>query len=150
IPFHPLCYSNVTPSQGHLRSPEDTRTGTSRKARSGRGHTDARGGGRGVGEGTVILLLILAAGLLGGNELVSVSAAVLLLLRASGWGHAFRFLAEHGWDLGVIFLLLGRLLPLGPGRLGPAAPAASLAKPAGLIAVAVGTLAAYLAAQGVA
>src|SRR5690606_40253969 len=81
---HPLCYSNVTPSQGHLRSPEDTRTGTSRKARSGRGHTDARGGGRGVGEGTVILLLILAAGLLGGNELVSVSAAVLLLLRASG------------------------------------------------------------------
>src|SRR5690606_27219204 len=91
----------LTHIQGHLRSPEDTRTGTSRKARSGRGHTDARGGGRGVGEGTVILLLILAAGLLGGNELVSVSAAVLLLLRASGLGHAFRFLEEHGLDLGI-------------------------------------------------
>jgi len=103
-----------------------------------------------VGEGTVILLLILAAGLLGGNELVSVSAAVLLLLRASGLGHAFRFLEEHGLDLGIIFLLLGLLLPFATDRLGLAATASSLTKPAGLIAVAVGTLAAYLAAQGVA
>jgi len=103
-----------------------------------------------VGEGTVILLLILAAGLLGGNELVSVSAAVLLFLRASGLGHAFQFLEEHGLDLGIVFLLLGLLLPFATDRLGVAATASSLTKPAGLIAVGVGTLAAYLAAQGVA
>ncbi|HEY8495897.1 MAG TPA: DUF441 domain-containing protein [Limnochordales bacterium] len=103
-----------------------------------------------MGEGTVILLLILAAGLLGGNELVSVSAAVLLFLRASGLGHAFQFLEEHGLDLGIVFLLLGLLLPFATDRLGVAATASSLTKPAGLIAVGVGTLAAYLAAQGVA
>jgi len=103
-----------------------------------------------VGEGTVILLLILAAGLLGGNDLVSVAAAVLLLLRTTGFGPALRFLEDHGLDLGVVFLLLGLLLPFATDRLGLAATASSLVKPAGLISVGVGTLAAYLAAQGVA
>ncbi|HEY8418746.1 MAG TPA: DUF441 domain-containing protein [Limnochordales bacterium] len=103
-----------------------------------------------MGEGTVILLLILAAGLLGGNELVSVSAAVMLLLQAVGWSYGFRFLEEHGIELGVMFLLLGLLLPFATEKVGLAATVSSITKPAGVIAVVVGTLAAYLAAQGVA
>jgi len=103
-----------------------------------------------MGEGTVILLLILAAGLLGGNELVSISAAVMVVLQAVGWNYGFRFLEEHAIQLGVTFLLLGLLLPFATGRVGLALTLSSLTKPAGLIAVIVGTLAAHLAAQGVA
>jgi len=103
-----------------------------------------------VGQGTVVLIMILLAGLLGGNQLVSAAAAVMLLLRASGWGDVLGFLEQHGLDVGIIFLLLGLLLPFATDRLGLAETLSSLVKPAGLIGVAVGTLAAHLAAQGVA
>lgn len=102
-----------------------------------------------MGEGTFVLLLILVAGLLGSNELVSVSAAVMLVLQAIGYRDVFGFLEDHGVDLGVVFLLLGLLLPFATERLGLAETMSSLVKPAGLIAVAVGALAAHLAARGV-
>src|SRR5690606_40756981 len=72
----------------------------------------------GVGQGTVVLIMILLAGLLGGNQLVSAAAAVMLLLRASGWGDVLGFLEQHGLDVGIIFLLLGLLLPFATDRLG--------------------------------
>lgn len=103
-----------------------------------------------MGEGTVILMVILVAGAIGGNQLVSVSAAVMVLLQATGRGDVLRLLEKHGIDLGLIFLLLGLLLPFATGQLGLVQTASSLAKPAGVIGVVVGTLAAYLAAQGVA
>ena len=73
---------------------------------------------RDVGEGTVILMVILVAGAIGGNQLVSVSAAVMVLLQATGRGDVLRLLEKHGIDLGLIFLLLGLLLPFATGELG--------------------------------
>lgn len=101
------------------------------------------------GEGTVILLLILAAGIIGGNELVTVSAAVTLILQLTGLTEVFAFLDRHGVEVGVIFLMLGLLLPFATERLGLGETARSLFSPAGIIAVIVGVAAAYLAAEGV-
>lgn len=101
------------------------------------------------GEGTVILLLILAAGALGGNELVSVSAAVMLILQLAGTTGVFHFLGEHGVQIGVIFLMLGLLLPFATDKMGLTQTARSLFSPAGLISVPFGVAAAYFAAEGV-
>src|SRR5690606_19321421 len=57
---------------------------------------------------------------------------------------------RHGVDIGVIFLMLGLLLPFATEKLGFSATLRSLLSPVGLIAVAVGSVAAYLAAEGVA
>lgn len=101
------------------------------------------------GEGTIVLLLILGAGVLGGNELVSVSAAVMLILQLAGFTGVFQFLDNHGVDIGVIFLMLGLLLPFATHSMGLSQTARSLFSPAGVIAIVVGTVAAYFAAQGV-
>lgn len=98
----------------------------------------------------MVLLLILVAGVLGGNDLVSVSAAVMLLLQLTGFGDVFTFLEQHGVEIGIIFLMLGLLLPFATDKLGLSATVRSLVSPAGLIALGAGTAAAYLAAQGVA
>lgn len=101
------------------------------------------------GEGTVVLLLILAAGIVGGNELVTVSAAVTLILQLTGLTEVFQFLDRHGVEVGVIFLMLGLLLPFATERMGLSETARSLFSPAGIISVIVGVAAAYLAAEGV-
>lgn len=108
-------------------------------------------GGEGVfGEGTVVLLLVLAAGILGGNELVTVSAAVTLILQLSGMTEVFQFLDRHGVEVGVIFLMLGLLLPFATERLPLGETVKGLFSLPGVITVVVGIAAAYFAAEGVA
>lgn len=97
----------------------------------------------------MVLLLVLVAGVLGSNDLVSVSAAVMLLLQLTGFTDVFSFLEQHGVDIGVIFLMLGLLLPFATDKLGLSGTVTSLISPAGLIALVVGSAASYLAAQGV-
>lgn len=101
------------------------------------------------GEGTVVLLLILGAGVLGGNELVTVSAAVTLILQLTGMTEVFQFLDRHGVEVGVIFLMLGLLLPFATERIGLGETAKSLFSPGGILSVLVGIAAAYFAAEGV-
>lgn len=100
-------------------------------------------------EGTVVLLLILGAGAIGGNDLVSVSAAVMLILQLVGMTDVFQFLDTHGVQIGVIFLMLGLLLPFASSKMGLSETARSLLSPVGLLAVLFGVGAAYFAAQGV-
>lgn len=102
------------------------------------------------GEGTIVLLLILAAGIVGGNELVTVSAAVTLILQLTGAADVFLFLDRHSVEVGVIFLMLGLLLPFATESMGLNETAKSLFSPVGVITVVVGVAAAYFAAEGVA
>ena len=75
----------------------------------------------------------------------------MLLLQLTGFGDVFTFLEQHGVEIGIIFLMLGLLLPFATDKLGLSATVRSLGlAPAGLIALGAGTAAAYLAAQGVA
>lgn len=103
-----------------------------------------------MGEGTIVLLVILLAGMLGGNNLISVSAAVMLLLQMAGFADVFAFLENHGVDVGIIFLMLGLLLPFATDKMGLGATVRGLITPMGLIGIGVGALVAYLAAEGVA
>lgn len=102
-----------------------------------------------LGEGTFILLVILGAGVVGGNELVTVSAAVTLILQLTGMTEVFHFLDRHGVEVGVIFLMLGLLLPFATERIHLGQTVKDLFSPSGLLAVLVGTAAAYFAAEGV-
>src|SRR5690625_3778654 len=98
-----------------------------------------------MGEVTMVRLLLLAGGVLGGNDLVSVSAAVMLVLQLAGFGDVFTFLEQYGVDIGIIFLMLELLLPFATEKLGLSATLRGLVSPAGLISLVIGTVTAYLA-----
>lgn len=102
-----------------------------------------------MSEGTLILLLVLVAGLLGGNDLVGLAAAVLLSLQVAGIPALIQALETHGVRLGVLFLFIGVLLPFATGRLGISTTANSLISPFGGITIIIGAVTAFLAAKGI-
>lgn len=74
---------------------------------------------------------------------------IVLVLQAAGSETAFAFLSRFGVQVGVVFLLIGLMLPFATGNLSFTGLRANLFSPAGLLAVTVGALSAYLAAEGV-
>ena len=100
-------------------------------------------------EGSFLLFIVLVAGLLGKNDLIALAALVMLTLQAARAEMAFTFLSRFGVQVGVVFLLIGLLLPFAMGDLSFAGLRANLFSPAGLLAVTVGALSAYLAGEGV-
>lgn len=100
-------------------------------------------------EGSFLLFIVLVAGLLGKNDLIALAALVMLTLQAARAEMAFTFLSRFGVQVGVVFLLIGLLLPFTAGGLSFAGLRANLFSPAGLLAVTVGALSAYLAGEGV-
>ena len=101
-----------------------------------------------MADSTLILLALLILGALSGNNLIAVATALLLLLQLAGWREMLRFLEGRAVELGVIFLVIGLLLPFTSGRWTLGDTVAGLFKPAGLIAVLVGVLSAHLASEG--
>lgn len=99
-------------------------------------------------EGILILLIVFLAGVLGQNDLVAIAAAILLTLVLTGTPTMFAFLDRYAVEVGVIFLLIGLLLPFALGRMGLAGVTQSLLNTDGIVAVAVGMLAAWLASEG--
>lgn len=102
-----------------------------------------------VHEGSIILLVVLVAGLLGKNDLIALAALVMLTLQATAGEMTFAFLNRFGVQVGVIFLLIGLLLPFATGGVGFAGIRASLLSTTGLVAVVIGIVSAHLAAEGV-
>lgn len=102
-----------------------------------------------VHEGSFLLFIVLIAGLLGKNDLIALAALVMLVLQATGSEATFTFLSRFGVQVGVVFLLIGLLLPFATGSLGFAGIRANLFTPSGLVAVVVGSASAYLASEGV-
>lgn len=100
-------------------------------------------------EGSFLLFIVLVAGLLGKNDLIAMAALIVLVLQAAGSETAFAFLSRFGVQVGVVFLLIGLMLPFATGNLSFTGLRANLFSPAGLLAVTVGALSASLAAEGV-
>lgn len=100
-------------------------------------------------EGSFLLFIVLVAGLLGKNDLIALAALVTLTLQAAGADLAFSFLGRFSVQVGVVFLLIGLLLPFAMGNPGFPALRANMLSPAGLLAVTVGAVSAYLAGEGV-
>src|SRR5690625_2670762 len=99
-------------------------------------------------EAIVVLLALLLLGAGSGNELIAVSAGILLVLRLVGLWHVIQFLDGHAVELGVIFLVLGLLLPFATGKVTLLSTAGDLFRPAGMISILIGALSAYLATEG--
>lgn len=102
-----------------------------------------------MGTGAVVLGLVFTAGLLGGNDLVAAASAVVLVARLLAHPGVFQFLEAYATQLGITFLLIGLLLPFATGQMGLAAAARSLATSRGVVAIGIGALGAYLAAEGI-
>lgn len=96
----------------------------------------------------ILLLGLLLLGSISGNDLTAVAAGILLLLRLSGFQDVLAFLDDHAVDLGVIFLVIGLLLPFATGKITLTATLGGLFRPAGLISIFIGAVSAYLAAEG--
>lgn len=102
-----------------------------------------------MGTGTSVLVLVLLAGILGGNDVLAVASAVMLAVRLVAIPSAFEFLEIYATELGITFLLIGLLLPFATGQMGLGTAARSLVTTRGVVSVGIGALGAYLAAQGV-
>jgi uncharacterized membrane protein (DUF441 family) len=102
-----------------------------------------------MGSGTAALFVILAAGLLGGNDLIVVASGLMLALQLVDVPGMFGFLEAYATRLGIVFLFIGLLLPFATGQMGLTAAIRSILNGRGLVTIAIGAFGAYLAAQGV-
>lgn len=100
-------------------------------------------------DGTLILLIVTLAGLLGGNDLMAIAAGLVCLLSLIAPPPIFDLLDRYGIPTGIIFLTIGILLPFANGKLGFSALANTLFSPTGVLAIAVGVVSSYLAADGI-
>lgn len=97
----------------------------------------------------LLLMALMAAGLAGGNDVVGLAAALALLLKEAAPPGVMQAALRHSVDVGVLFLILGLLLPIASGSVGAAEVASRLfSSRAGLISFAVGIASARLASDG--
>jgi uncharacterized membrane protein (DUF441 family) len=102
-----------------------------------------------MNQGIIILFILTVLGIIGKNDLVATAAVILMGLVAVGSSQAIDFLSQYSVQVGIIFLLIGLLLPFILEKLNLVSVLYSLLSPMGLISVGVGILSAYLAAEGI-
>lgn len=98
---------------------------------------------------TALLLLMLALGIFGRNQLVTWAAVLALLLRLAPYRWPLEMLEQRGIPLGLTILTLAVLAPVAGGRVLVVDLMGTLTRPTGLIAVAGGIVAAWVCARGV-
>ncbi|MDN5294252.1 MAG: hypothetical protein PWQ31_1557 [Eubacteriales bacterium] len=98
--------------------------------------------------GETILILLIAAGILGNSKMLATAASLLLILKIAGLSQAFSVLEEYGIDLGLLFLLLAVIAPFAAGHISPREIFSSLCSVAGILAVIGGILATHLNGRG--
>lgn len=95
------------------------------------------------------LLLILVLSVIGNNHSVSIAALVLLLIKMLGFETWFPYIENHGITVGITILTLAVLTPIAQGRISMGGIFESFKTPIGLVAIFIGILVAWIAAQGV-
>ncbi len=98
---------------------------------------------------TALLLLMLALGTFGRNQLVTAAAAVALILRYLPYRWPLLVLERQGIAVGLTVLTLAVLAPLASGKVVVVDLLGALTRPTGLVAVAGGIVAAWVCARGV-
>ncbi|NLK07811.1 MAG: DUF441 domain-containing protein [Firmicutes bacterium] len=96
------------------------------------------------------LLAMLFLGVVGNNYLVSISAALLLLLRLLGLNALLPYLEGPGLRVGLTLLILSILTPFAQGHISLDDIWGAVAKPRGATAILGGIAGAYLGARGLA
>ncbi|MFO7245276.1 MAG: DUF441 domain-containing protein [Thermaerobacter sp.] len=95
-----------------------------------------------------VLVLVLAAGLLGRNPLVTAATGLLLLLVTLPWKMPVVLLERYSVQAGLTLLIMGLLAPFAAGRLGLHDMLQGLRGPLGVAALLGGALSAWMCARG--
>ncbi|MBC7104935.1 MAG: DUF441 family protein [Firmicutes bacterium] len=98
--------------------------------------------------GSLLLLLLVAAGLVARSYLISIAALVLLALRLFRLPQCIELVEKKGLEAGLLFLLLAIMAPFAADRVGLREIAAHLTSLPGLMAVLGGALATHLNGEG--
>lgn len=102
-----------------------------------------------MSDGVIVLFIVTLASVIGGNDLIAISAGGMLLLNLFAPPAVFDVLDRFGVPIGVVFLTVGLLLPFSTGKLGFAALSHTLVSPTGVISIIIGVASSYLAADGI-
>jgi len=95
------------------------------------------------------ILIILALSVIGNNHSVSIAALVLLLIKLLGFSTWFPVIESYGITVGITILTLAVLTPIAQGRISTNGMFEAFKTPVGLVAIIIGILVAWVAAQGV-
>ncbi|SFM12394.1 DUF441 domain-containing protein [Pelosinus propionicus] len=95
------------------------------------------------------ILIILCLSVIGNNHSVSIAALILLLIKLLGLHTWFPHIEAHGITIGITILTLAVLTPIAQGRISLIGILEAFKNPIGLVAIIVGILVAWIAAQGV-
>jgi len=95
------------------------------------------------------LLIILVLSVIGNNSSVSIAALVLLLIKILGFSTWFPIIENHGISIGITILTMAVLTPIAQGRISTNGMLEAFKTPIGLVAIIIGILVAWVAAQGV-
>ncbi len=95
------------------------------------------------------IALILLLGVIGNNSTVSIAAAVLLLIKLIGGPNWLPYIESHGMFIGIVCLTMAVLAPLAEGKTTTSMIFDSFKTSSGWIAIIIGILVSWLAAQGV-
>lgn len=98
--------------------------------------------------GIWMLYLVLVAGVVGRNPLVTAAAAALIALVTLRGQALLPLLEKYSVNVGLTLLIVGLLVPFAGDRVSLGDVLASLRDPAGLLAVAGGALSAYMCGLG--
>lgn len=99
---------------------------------------------------TALLIGLLGVALVAKNRLITLAAAIVLLLRvAKAPPSILSFLEAWGVEIGLIFLSLAVLAPLASGRIVVRNLPSMLLNPVGLAALVGGLVAAWMNARGI-
>ena len=99
---------------------------------------------------TALLVALLGVALVAKNRLITVAAAVVILLRlVKAPPQVLGFLEEWGVEIGLIFLTLAVLAPLASGRIVVRNLPSLLLTPVGIAGLIGGLVAAWMNARGI-
>lgn len=97
---------------------------------------------------TMPILVILVLSVLGHNQSVAVASAVLLLAKLLRMDSLFPYLESYGLTAGITILTIAILVPLVTGRITLSDMAGAFKTPVGIVAIAAGVFAAWMAGRG--
>ncbi|MEX2356025.1 MAG: DUF441 family protein [Thermaerobacterales bacterium] len=101
-----------------------------------------------MAQGTWVLYLVLLAGLVGRNPLVTAAAAVLIAIITLRLALLLPVLERYSVNIGLTFMIIGLLAPFAGGRLALQHVIEGLQGIHGLMAVLGGALSAYMCSKG--
>lgn len=98
---------------------------------------------------SLVLLLILVLGWIGRNPMIAMAAGLLLIIQVTNLHGLLPLLGRYGVPLGIMFMVVGVLVPFANGRLGLGDVGRTFTSTPGIMSIAAGALAAYLSGRGV-